>query len=242
MKIGIITDIHSNIYALNAVLQEFDKLNINKIICLGDMIGIGLYPEETMQELLKIKDKLIIVRGNHEQYLLNGLPEIVHDEKTVMPIEQIKHHKWIHSKLSENTKDFISTLSASKIIEIENKKILAVHYPMNEKGEYKKHIKKANIEEIEELFSNVDADIFLYGHTHIANVNNRNNKWYINPGSLGCPNYNNSANAGILIIEKEKIQYEQLNVKYDVKKVIEKIKSVKYPDYDEILKIFYGVK
>ena len=56
MKIGIITDLHSNIDALNAVLQEFDRLNVEKIICLGDMIGIGLYPEETMQELLKIKN------------------------------------------------------------------------------------------------------------------------------------------------------------------------------------------
>lgn len=242
MKIGIITDIHSNIIALNAVLQEFEKIEVDKIICLGDIIGIGPYPEETIQKLMKIKDKLIAVRGNHEQYLLNGLPKIVHDEKIIMPIEQIKHHEWIHSKLSEKSKEFINTLPISEKIEIENKKIFVGHYPMNEKCEYKKHIKKANIEEVEELFSNVDADILLYGHTHIININSKNNKWYINPGSLGCPMSSNVANAGILIVEKEKVEYEQLSIKYDVGKVIKEIENIKFPDYNEILKIFYGVK
>ncbi len=39
MKIGIISDIHGNIDALNAVLKEIEKENIDKIICLGDFIG-----------------------------------------------------------------------------------------------------------------------------------------------------------------------------------------------------------
>lgn len=39
MKIGIISDVHGNISALDAVLKDLDKENINKIICLGDFIG-----------------------------------------------------------------------------------------------------------------------------------------------------------------------------------------------------------
>ena len=39
MKIGIISDVHGNINALDAVLKDLDKENINKIICLGDFIG-----------------------------------------------------------------------------------------------------------------------------------------------------------------------------------------------------------
>lgn len=46
MKLGIITDIHSNIIALNEVLKEFEKIKIDKIICCGDIIGIGPNPEE----------------------------------------------------------------------------------------------------------------------------------------------------------------------------------------------------
>ena len=45
MKIGVISDIHSNIYALDAVLNEFDKIKIDKILCCGDIIGINGYIE-----------------------------------------------------------------------------------------------------------------------------------------------------------------------------------------------------
>ena len=60
MKIGIITDIHSNTIALNAVLKEFEKKQVDKIICCGDIIGIGPNPEETVQKLIKQKNKLKI--------------------------------------------------------------------------------------------------------------------------------------------------------------------------------------
>lgn len=48
MKIGIITDIHSNIQALNTILNEFERIRVDKIICCGDIIGIGINPEETV--------------------------------------------------------------------------------------------------------------------------------------------------------------------------------------------------
>ena len=108
MKIGIITDVHSNIIALNTVLNEFEKIKVDKIICCGDVIGIGPNPEETIQALIKRKDILLAVRGNHEQYLLKGLPKNVHDDGRTMSLEEIDNHEWTHSKLSENSKNFIS--------------------------------------------------------------------------------------------------------------------------------------
>ena len=49
MKYGIITDIHNNVAALRAVLKRLDQMNCDRIICCGDMIGIGPNPEETVQ-------------------------------------------------------------------------------------------------------------------------------------------------------------------------------------------------
>ena len=240
MKIGIITDVHSNIIALNEVLNEFEKIEVDKIICCGDIIGIGPNPEETVQELMKNKDKLIAVRGNHEQYLLKGLPKNVHDDKRTMSLEEIDNHKWTHSKLSENSKNFIRQLKILNIIEIEGKKIYIVHYPNNENGVYIKHIRKPTIKQNEEMFSGIDADIFIYGHTHTTSINNKNNKWYINSGSLGCPVKSNIANAGILGINKNEIHYEQLKIEYNVNEVIQEIERLKFPFYKGILKIFYG--
>ena len=240
MKIGIIADIHSNINALNVVLNKFDKIKIDKIICCGDVIGIGPNPEETIQALIKRKDILLAVRGNHEQYLLKGLPKKIHDDKREMNLGEIKNHEWTHSKLSENSKNFISQFKISNIIEIEGKKIYINHYPSNENGIYKKHIKKLTIKQNEEMFSGIDADIFIYGHTHTTSINNKNNKWYINPGSLGCPVKSNIANAGILEINKNEVYYEQLKIEYNVNEVIQEIERLKFPFYKGILKIFYG--
>ena len=240
MKIGIITDVHSNIIALNTVLNEFEKIKVDKIICCGDVIGIGPNPEETIQALIKRKDILLAVRGNHEQYLLKGLPKNVHDDGRTMSLEEIDNHEWTHSKLSENSKNFISKFKISNIIEIEGKKIYIVHYPSNENGIYKKHIKKPTIKQNEEMFSEIDADIYIYGHTHTTSINNKNNKWYINSGSLGCPIKSNIANAGILEINKNEICYKQLKIEYNVNEVIKVIERLRFPFYKGILKIFYG--
>ena len=90
------------------------------------------------------------------------------------------------------------------------------------------------------MFSGVDADIYIYGHTHTINVNTENNKWFINPGSLGCPVKSNIANAGILEINKNEINYEQLKIEYNVSEVIQEIERLEFPFYKGILKIFYG--
>lgn len=239
MKIGIITDIHSNINALKIVLNKFEEIKVDRIICCGDIIGIGPSPEETVQELMKNKDKLIAVRGNHEQYLLNGLPKNVHDDKRIMSLEEIANHEWTHSKLSENSKSFIRQFKISNIIEIEGKKIYIVHYPSDRNGIYRSHIKKPTIKQNEVMFSGIDADIFIYGHTHTKSINSKNNKWYINSGSLGCPVNSNIANAGILEINENEIHYEQLKIEYNVNEVIREIERLKFPFYKGILKIFY---
>lgn len=240
MKIGVITDIHSNIQALNAVLDELDKIKVDKIICCGDIIGIGPNPEEVVQALIKRKNIIIAVRGNHEQYLLKGLPKHIHDDKRSMGDEEIKNHKWTHSKLSDSSKEFLEELPISKMIQIENIKIYIEHYPREKTGTFKKHFKNPTIEQNEEMFSGIDADIFIYGHTHTTSVNNKNGKWYINPGSLGCPEKSNIANAGILKIDNDNMEFEKLNIEYNVDITKQTIEDFKFPYYEKILKVFYG--
>lgn len=240
MKLGIITDIHSNIIALNEILKEFEKRKIEKIICCGDIIGIGPRPEEVVQALMQVSDKLIAVKGNHEKYLLDGLLVNVHNDKREMSLEEIQNHKWVHSRISEQSKKFLKNLTTYKTIEIENKKIFITHYPMNKEGKYKEHIKNPTFEENKEMFSDVNADIYVYGHTHVPCINNRENKWFINVGSLGCPLQSNIENAGVLDIKDDKINFEQLDISYNVDRVIKDIKKLKFPFYEGILKIFYG--
>mgnify|MGYP001025114291 CR=1 FL=1 len=55
MKLGVITDIHNNLTALRAVVEQLNQMECDKIICCGDIIGIGPYPEETVNILCKFQ-------------------------------------------------------------------------------------------------------------------------------------------------------------------------------------------
>lgn len=91
------------------------------------------------------------------------------------------------------------------------------------------------------MFKEVNANIYLYGHTHIWIYNKTPEKYYINPGALGCPGKTNEAPYGILEINDSSITYEQLKIRYNVKKVIENINKLAFPGYKHVLKLFYGV-
>ena len=56
MKIGIITDVHNNVVALNAILQLFEEKGCDEILCCGDIIGIGAFPEETVQRIKSLEN------------------------------------------------------------------------------------------------------------------------------------------------------------------------------------------
>ena len=241
MRLGIISDIHGNFNALEAVLKELENTNIDKIICLGDLIGGAPKSEQVIQKMIKIKDKLIVVRGNREKYIIEGMPLVVHDEKMKINKEQLEYQEWFKNQLSDYSKEYIYSLPKEIIYEVEGKKIYISHYPMNEDGGFRKHIKKANVKENEEMFSGINADIYLYGHTHAEIYNEQNNKLYINPGALGCPERTNYATYGILNISKENIEYEQLKVEYNVQEVIQEIEKVKFPNYKKVLSLFYGI-
>lgn len=240
MKVGIISDIHGNIKALEAVLQELKSKNIEKIIVLGDLIGGAPMSEEVVQKIMEIKDNLIIVKGNREKHMIEGLPEYIHDEKVKVTQEQLNAHKHLKDELSNKSKEFLHNLPRELECELEGKKIYVSHYPLDKKGNFRKHIKKPNAQENEEMFSEIGADIYLYGHTHIENYNERNGKIYINPGALGCPGKTDCAPYGILNIENDKVIYEQLYVKYDVQEVIDYMKKIQIPGYKGTLRLFYG--
>ena len=108
MKIGVITDIHSNLPALKAVMERLDELDCDQIICFVNIIGIGPYPEETVRFVMNITN-LIAVRGNHEKYLLEGMPSEYPNEER-MSVEEMKHDKWEHSLLSPSSVDFLKSM------------------------------------------------------------------------------------------------------------------------------------
>ena len=239
VKFGIITDIHSNLAALKYVVSELNQLECDKIICCGDIIGIGPYPEETVQYMMQIPN-LIAVRGNHEKYLLEGMPDEYPNEEK-MSLEEMKHHKWEHHLLSAQSIAFLESLPYKADIAYGGYTISVMHYCMDHEGHYINYKANPSEEDLKKMFANVKSNIILYGHNHFRNIC-KGDKLYINVVSLGCPAQDkNLARAGVLKIEKGNVEIEPIDIEYNVNGVINLIDEIDYPDAKNIKRFFYGL-
>lgn len=242
MKLGIISDVHSNIDALKKAFETFKEENVDKVICAGDVIGIGPYPEKCIDFLMKNKDKFItIIKGNHEGYLLKGLPIRNHNRKNgrILTIEERSMHSWNHNRLSDEQVSFIRNWKERDLLSIEGKKILIEHYPQKEDGKFKTFYAVPTYKQISKLCEDKDTDIFIFGHTHNAIYYNEGGKIFINPGSTGCPINTAGANLGILDVNDGIVKYKQFAPEYDVDNVINEIKELNYPISSLMIKLFY---
>ena len=238
MRLGIITDIHNNLTALKAVIEKLQKMKCDKIICCGDIIGIGPCPEETVQYLMQISD-LIAVRGNHDNYLVDKMPEEYPNEEQ-MSLEEMEHHKWEHRLLSESSKDFLQKMPYRIDMACKGYRLSIMHYGMNSDGHYINFRPNPSVLDLEKMFVAVNSDIIVYGHDHRRNIC-KSDKLYINVGSLGCPAQDkNLARAGVIHIEHDNIKVDPIDVIYDVNSVINMMDTLNYPEAANIKKYFYG--
>ena len=72
MKIGVISDIHANIYGLQAVLYELREKRVELILCAGDVVGYYPFVNEVCD--LVRQWEIVTVKGNHDCYVLEELP------------------------------------------------------------------------------------------------------------------------------------------------------------------------
>lgn len=238
MKYGIITDIHNNVIALRAVLRRLDQMGCDRIICCGDIIGIGPSPEETVQEMMQIPG-LISVRGNHETYLLEGMPtEYPNDED--MSLGEMEHHKWEHRLLSAESVAFLQSLPYRIDFACEGITVSVMHSCMDREGHFSGSVRNPDTSDLSAMFAGADSDVIIYGHDHARNIF-KSDKLYINVGSLGCPSRDrNIARAGVLTIANGNAGIETIDVTYPVDELIHQIDRLHYPEADIIKKFFYG--
>lgn len=102
MKYAIISDIHSDYKALLEVLKHIKEQNVEKIVCLGDIVGYGKEPEDVVQEI--IKQNIICVCGNHEKALFDNCAFEFMNDKAKKAIDEN------HDELSDNSLTFLEQL------------------------------------------------------------------------------------------------------------------------------------
>jgi putative phosphoesterase len=184
VRLAVISDVHGNVRALEAVLADIRSRAPDSIVNLGDCATGPLWPRETLELLDSLA--LPTVRGNHDRWLADTAsaprsPSVV----------------FTRQALSAGQCAALGALPAA--IDLETS-VLAVHgtpasdveYLLEEKVDGR--LALANAVTLGDRLGDVDAELVLCGHSHHQHVAaDRRGRLVLNPGSVGCPRYADNA-------------------------------------------------
>ena len=223
MRIAIISDIHSNLEALTKALEIIDQQSIDKIICLGDIVGYGANPNECIELVRQRCD--IVIKGNHEE----AVESISLTEYFTDAARSAIH--WTRKQLMEKNFDYLLTLPFSE----KTNELLFVHASPCDPAEWHYILDYSDAADAFCCFSEM---ICFIGHTHIPVVFSADSKSnriikkeersIINVGSIGQPRDRNTS-LSFGIFDTGKWTYENIRSPYDMETAARKILNTTLP-------------
>jgi putative phosphoesterase len=227
MKIAVISDIHSNPFALEAVLKDIEKQDIDQVICTGDLIGYMPMPNEVV-EMIKSRN-IQCIKGNHDLKVLNEEKLDDHDFESleVQVVQQSASKVYTRYILKEENYTYLNNLPESIRVKAFEYDILFVHGSPRKIDEYM-YEDGDNLLDIEDT---IQADVVVSGHTHIPYCKKVNDTYFINAGSVGKPKHGNSNACYIILDIRNEFNFEIHQVVYDFNKIKSAILNCPYvPD------------
>ncbi|NFD56567.1 metallophosphoesterase [Clostridium botulinum] len=228
LKIGIISDIHSNYEALKSVIND-SASKVDGYICLGDILGYGPEPNETIKLLSQV-NLIGVVLGNHDIAILNGDYSKFRTEHGIFAI------KW--------TADHLSDASMNFLIKIKQKNIFSdfqfeIYHGGIEDVYWQYIFPSSSEKELECIYNKCIYNLQFIGHSHLQFSFKYKKLHIVNPGSVGQPR-NGLPDAQYAIFDTEGRNIEFCRISYDIKKTAEKIQ---YEGLDKFLakRLFLGI-
>jgi predicted phosphodiesterase len=151
MRYGIFADVHGNLEALRAVLQDMRDNSIDRFVCLGDIVGYGANPKECIAHIKELDAD--IVAGNHDYAVVNKTDIADFSRDAVAAIE------WTSRILSDEEKVYLENLKLIK----EFPRFIAVHSSLNHPEKWKYVDRK---EDVLKEFGYMHKNILFIGHSH----------------------------------------------------------------------------
>lgn len=180
MKIAVLSDIHANIFALEAVYKDLEKEAIDYILVAGDLIGYYYWPKEVVSMLRK-DTRVLCVRGNHEDIL-----EEIINNKEMADIYRRKYgsgYDLCENTLSSEDLSWLLNLPKHLNINLDGCSFYMTHGSLSGINDYL--YPDASLERLHDNYS--DSKITIFGHTHYQFIHGHNDKFILNPGSIGQP-------------------------------------------------------
>jgi putative phosphoesterase len=185
VRIAVIADIHGNALALEAVLADIARQGVDAVVNLGDHLSGPLEARRTA-DILMARD-FPSIRGNHDRYLV---------EQT--PAQMGLSDRAAHDQLERQHLAWLKALPPTLVFRDE---IFMCHGTPSSDTTYwletvapNAEVHLTPIEAIEQRAAGIDFPLILCGHTHIPrSVRLRDGRLIVNPGSVGCPGYDDTA-------------------------------------------------
>lgn len=229
-KYGIISDIHGNEHALKAVYEQLGKMKVDRILCLGDIVGYGPSPSQCMNLVLSYCDE--VVKGNHDEAVLDP------DLGRYFNSSALAALNWTRDKLE--AQHLLAISHMKKRIRLDDSLLLVHDTPVLNDSAYIHELPHAI-----EAFYGLESGLCLHGHTHLPTVFcshdkedgtnevtlqmavhaepiilDSKNRYLLNPGSVGQPRDGNPL-ASFATLEynsaEEDAVFTVFRTEYDIK-------------------------
>ena len=238
MKLAVISCIHGNYEALNAVLSDIDAQKAEQIYCLGDLVGYGPYPNEVVERIRSLE--IPSCQGCWDEDIVEGLNACECSYPSQIAEQRGKlAHEWTNNEIRPDIREYLATLPLS----LKRDNLCFVHGSPNSQHEYLLP-SMDGFAALERVLS-ADADVLFCGHTHVPYVRELEDaklsvtvkspaqtespqqfeaplKRIINAGSVGEPRHGRP-NATYVLYDTETTQVTLREVTYDYEKTCQAI-------------------
>lgn len=224
MRIAVIADIHGNLPALESVLADIERRDVDRTINLGDCVSGPLWPREVCDLLMARND--LTVHGNHDRWVSG--PD---------PTRMGASDRYAYSQLNQDHRSWLAALPASASTD---HGIFACHGTPTDDNQYlieeplEHRLMRADPTTIRRRLGDVQARVVLCGHSHQQHlIQLADGPTILNPGSVGCPIGRRSGNdphvseAGspharyaVLDINEHQVSVDMIATAYDWKAAV----------------------
>lgn len=222
MRLAVISDIHANLEALQAVLQDIDATSPDDIVCLGDVVGYGADPSACLKI---VQDRCsAIVLGNHDEAAFEPEQAMYFNFHARVAVE------WTYRALSPEERAILRSFPLKETRE----GILLVHSTPRDPQDWEYIIDEVDAQH---AFASFSERICCVGHSHVAAVYPENPKAapgdpayraLVNVGSVGQPR-DRDPRAAWCLIDTDTWSIDIRRVEYDIESAAQKIRKAGLP-------------
>jgi len=208
MQLGVISDVHANIVAFDAVLSDMPEVDL--VVCAGDVVGYNPWPGECVD---RIRDSSIpTIMGNHDRAVVTGEYPGFND-MAVAGVEYAREH------LSDDQIEWLATLEPQQRL-VEDR-VKMVHGHPDDPDHYTRP---------EEFSPDLleDEDLLIMGHTHVQHHEIYDEGMVVNPGSVGQPR-DRDHRAAYTLVDLDEWTVDEHRVEYDTDAVIHEVVDARLP-------------